>query len=245
MSPISSRNSVPLSASAMRPVLPSYSNVGLVLGVSDRNIDLVTEGVDCVIRIGALKDSSLVARRIGAAVMITCAAARYIEEHGEPISLADLQSHRSVNFMSGASRRPLPWAFQEGEKAVTLVPRGAMLVNDSHAYVESGLAGFGLIQVPGILVDRFLASGQLREVLAANRPVPRPISILYPSRQFLAPQVRVFIDWMQQRFATFHETWSLEMPAKTELASIKPVVTASPDAQRRFRTLSNAIRVAD
>jgi LysR family transcriptional regulator for bpeEF and oprC len=80
-------------------------------------------------------------------------------------------------------------------------------VNDTHAYVECGVAGFGLVQVPGIVVDGLLADGRLKEVLAPFRPMPRPVSILYPSKRYLAQQVRVFVDWIQQRFLAVDNHW--------------------------------------
>ena len=162
-----------------------------MLGVTDRNVDMVAEGVDCVLRIGELKDSRMVVRRIGAALMVTCASPRYLEEFGEPICLSDLPEHRSVNFLSGS----------------VLTPKDAILVNDSHAYVECAASGFGIVQAPGVLVDRYLADGRLREILVPFRPLPRPVSVLYPSKRYLAPQVRVFVDWIQERFTTLHGIW--------------------------------------
>jgi len=192
---------------SLREFTRTYPDVDLVLGVTDRNVDMVAEGVDCVLRIGELKDSSLIARRIGSAVMIACAAPAYLEEFGEPVTLDQLAEHRTVNFLSGASRRPLAWHFQQDGGPVVLTPKEAILVNDSHAYVQCGIAGFGIVQVPGILVDRYLVDGWLKEILAPFRPEPRTVSVLYPSKSYLAPQVRVFVDWIQARFAALHGTW--------------------------------------
>ena len=192
---------------SLREFTRTYPDVDLVLGVTDRNVDMVAEGVDCVLRIGELKDSSMVVRRIGAALMVTCASPRYLEEFGEPIGLSDLPEHRSVNFLSGSNRRPLAWHFLENGQPTVLTPKGAILVNDSHAYVECAASGFGIVQVPGVLVDRYLADGRLREILIPFRPLPRPVSVLYPSKRYLAPQVRVFVDWIQERFMTLHGTW--------------------------------------
>jgi len=184
-----------------------YPDVAMVLGVTDRTVDMVAEGVDCVIRIGELKDSSLIAKRIGAAVMVTCASPAYLSEFGKPETLADLASHRSVNFLSGSSRRALPWTFTDNGKTETMTPKGSILVNDSHAYVNCGVSGFGIIQVPGIMVDAYLQDGRLTEVLADFRPSPRTVSMLYPSKSYLAPQVRVFVDWVHERFPVLHGCW--------------------------------------
>lgn len=191
----------------LREFALAFPDIELVLGVTDRAIDMVAEGVDCVLRIGDLKDSSMVARRIGAAVMVTCASPRYLAEVGQPETLEELADHRVVSFLSGSSKRPLPWHFLVDGKDKTISPRSAILVNDSHAYVECGVADFGIIQVPGILVDGLLGSGRLKEVLQPFRPLPRPVSVVYPSKRYLAPQVRVFVDWIHQNFSAIDEAW--------------------------------------
>ncbi len=80
-------------------------------------------------------------------------------------------------------------------------------MNESNAYVQCGVAGFGIVQAPGITVETFLASGELVEVLRAHRPQPRLVSVLYPSRTHLAPQVDAFVDWLKEQFPVLHPTW--------------------------------------
>jgi len=185
---------------SLRQFNRAHPGVSLNLGVSDRRLDLVAEGVDCVVRIGDLPDSSLVGRRIGSVAMVTCAAPSYADEFGLPDTLDDLSQHRAVNYVSGAARQIMEWRFQVGgiERSVQL--RSGLLVNDSAAFVEAGLAGFGLLQALRISVASHLACGALVEVLHEHRPSPRPVSILYPSKTHLAPQVRAFIDWASEQF---------------------------------------------
>ncbi|MFP3570072.1 LysR substrate-binding domain-containing protein, partial [Paraburkholderia sp. SIMBA_030] len=99
----------------MVPALPEFlaahPNISIELGVTDRQIDLVGEGVDCVVRVGALQDSSLVARRIGLFEGVSCAAPSYLESHGMPRTLDDLQEHRAVNYFSSRTGRVIDWAF--------------------------------------------------------------------------------------------------------------------------------------
>jgi len=181
--------------------------IELALGVTDRTVDLVAEGVDCVLRIGELPSSSLVARRIGMATMVTCAAPRYLEHYGEPKTLADLSAHRGVTFLSGKDQRPQAWQFIDAHREHAHVSRLGITVNESNAYVQCGVAGFGILQAPGIALDRFLADGTLVEVLRPYRPRPRPVSLLYPSRSHLAPQVEAFVEWVRQRFAQLYGRW--------------------------------------
>jgi len=192
---------------SLRTFTASFPAVELALGVTDRTVDLVAEGVDCALRIGELPSSSLVARRIGMATMVTCAAPRYLEEHGEPTNLEDLNTHRGVTFLSGHNQRPQAWRFMDSGREQSHVSRQGITVNESNAYVACGVAGFGILQAPGITLDRYLSDGTLVEVLRPYRPHPRPVSVLYPSRAHLAPQVEVFVDWVQEQFPRLYGRW--------------------------------------
>ncbi|RLU04759.1 LysR family transcriptional regulator [Pseudomonas prosekii] len=184
-----------------------FPGINLVLGVTDRTVDLVGEGIDCALRIGDLPDSTLIARPIALATMVTCAAPEYLQEHGAPETLDDLNAHRGVNFLSGQSNRTLPWHFSVKGQDRTFVSDAGITVTESNAYVQCGVSGFGIIQAPGISVAEHLASGALVEILEPYRPAPRPVSLLYPSRTHLAPQVQVFIEWLQARFTQVHPDW--------------------------------------
>jgi LysR family transcriptional regulator, regulator for bpeEF and oprC len=192
---------------SLRAFTHVYPDIELVLGVTDRTVDLVAEGVDCALRIGELPSSSLVARQIGTAIMVTCAAPSYLQAFGIPETLQDLTVHRGVSFLSGHNNRPLPWQFSVDGEDRPCASGGGIVVNESNAYVQCGVAGFGIIQAPGITVDAFLTSGELVEVLQRFRPRPRPISVLYPSRTHLAPQVQAFVEWLRERFPLLHPDW--------------------------------------
>lgn len=185
----------------------AYPHITLVLGVTDRTLDLVAEGIDCAVRLGELPDSSMVGRRIGMAKLVTCAAPAYLREFGQPETLEDLSRHQAVNYFSGNSRKSLDWRFMvDGEEKICNL-RSGILVNDSNAYVEAGLAGFGIMQALDVSVARHLAEGALVEVLPRYRPRPRPVSVLYPSKVHLAPQVRVFVDWVAGHFPQLNDNW--------------------------------------
>jgi len=192
---------------SLRSFTAAFPDIELVVGVTDRTVDLVAEGVDCVLRIGELPDSSMVGRQIGTVEMVTCAAPQYLKQWGEPKALSDLIHHRGVNFLSGQSNRHLSWYFQDGGEEQLYPSRGAITVNESNAYVHCGLVGFGIIQAPGITVDAFLDSGELVEILQPYRPTPRKVSVLYPSRTHLAPQVNAFADWLREHFPQLHPKW--------------------------------------
>ncbi|WP_460928582.1 LysR family transcriptional regulator [Pseudomonas sp. MC6] len=185
----------------------SYPGINMILGVTDRAVDLIGEGVDCALRIGDLPDSSLIARPVAMATMVTCAAPEYLNEHGEPKTLDDLASHRGVNFLSGQSNRTLPWHFSLKGQNRSFVPDAGITVTESNAYVQCGVSGFGIIQAPGIAVADHLESRGLVEILKPYRPAPRPVSLVYPSRTHLAPQVQAFIEWLQERFPQLDSDW--------------------------------------
>ncbi len=192
---------------SLRLFTEAFREVELVVGVTDRTVDLVAEGVDCVLRIGDLPDSSMVAREIGTATMVTCASAHYLNVHGIPLAPHDLPGHQCVSFLSGQTNRTLPWHFSQNGQDRLHMPKGGITVNDSNAYVQCAVADFGIVQAPGISVETFLASGQLVQVLEAYRPKPRLVSVLYPSRTHLAPLVDAFVDWLKQHFPVLHPEW--------------------------------------
>ncbi|WP_165720270.1 LysR substrate-binding domain-containing protein [Bordetella trematum] len=177
-----------------------HPDIELVIGMGDRRVDLVQEAVDCVIRIGELEDSSLVARRIGVMQTLTCAAPSYLERHGVPQSLEALQYHQAVHYFSSSGRN-CSWTFMvDGKERATEV-RGVVSVNDWGAHLACGLQGFGLIQTARFMVLPHLRSGQLVEVLPQWQPPSLPISLLYLQHRQLSPKVRVFSDWVAELFA--------------------------------------------
>ncbi|WP_434643994.1 LysR substrate-binding domain-containing protein [Klebsiella sp. I138] len=179
-----------------------YPGIEIVLVSSDKKTDLITEGVDCLVRMGALQDSSFVSRRLGDIRMVTCAAPSYLREHGRPQTLADLDQHRAVNFFSDHSREVMEWKFIEDGSVISLRPAGSMLVDNSDILLSCGLAGLGIIQATFDALAPHLSSGALEEVLTQYPSVSKPVSVMYPDRRYLSPKVRVFIDWFSDVMAT-------------------------------------------
>ncbi|MBN8749145.1 HTH-type transcriptional regulator PgrR [Xylophilus ampelinus] len=177
-----------------------YPDIHLMIGVNDRQVDLIQEGVDCVIRTGSLDDSALVARRLGELRWITCASPSYLQERGIPEALDDLRLHRAVHYFSSTTRRGSELHFVQEGVNVAIPVAGAMAVNETGLYIKLGLQGLGLIQLPEALVADHLQAGELIEVLAGRRPPPVPVSLLYPHHAFLSPAMRAFIDWTIELF---------------------------------------------
>jgi LysR family transcriptional regulator for bpeEF and oprC len=181
----------------MRDFNARYPDITVKLGLADRNVDLVQEGVDCVIRIGTLDDSSLVARPIGSVRMCICAAPAYLEQMGEPATPDDLDRHRAVNYFSARTGRVYPFEFKVDGTLIRKPVDGILGVNDGLVYVMSAIEGLGLIQTPRFMAAQALRTGALREILRDYPCPPMPLSLLYPQRR-LSMCVRVFSEWVHE-----------------------------------------------
>ena len=175
-----------------------YPDIDVVLVSSDKKTDLIAEGVDCLVRLGELQDSSFISRRLGDIRMVTCAAPSYLQQHGRPETLADLGLHRAINFFSEHSRDVMEWKFMKDGNVVSLRPAGNMLVDNSDILLSCGLAGLGIIQATFDALAPHIASGALEEVLPQYPSISKPVSVMYPDRRYLSPKVRVFIDWFSE-----------------------------------------------
>ncbi|MFL9919481.1 LysR substrate-binding domain-containing protein [Paraburkholderia fungorum] len=193
--------SATFAANVLLPVMGDfnarYPDITVKLGLADRNVDLVQEGVDCVIRIGTLDDSNLVARPIGSVRMCICAAPAYLEQMGEPATPDDLDRHRAVNYFSARTGRVYPFEFKVDGELIRKPVDGILAVNDGLVYAMSATEGLGMIQTPRFMVAKAIHTGALREILRAYPCPPVPLSLLYPQRR-LSMCVRVFSEWVHE-----------------------------------------------
>lgn len=171
-----------------------------MIGVSDRQVDLVQEGVDCVIRTGELTDSTLVARPLGRFRWVTCASPDYLREYGMPETPEALSQHRAIHYFSGSGRRTDELRFTQGTEAFSVQVGGNAAVNETGLYIRLCLEGFGLAQLAENVISADLQQGKLIEVLADWQPPSVPVTMLYPHQRFLSPVVRAFADWVAGLF---------------------------------------------
>lgn len=186
------------------PALPEfcrrYPQIELELSLNDRQVDLVREGVDCVLRAGELPDSSLVGRRIAELEQLTCVSRAYVQAFGLPEHPDLLQGHLAVNYQSASSGRIFDLEFRfDGQLRTQRLP-SRITVNNADAYIAACRAGFGMIQAPRYHLREGLASGELVEVLRTWQPPPLPVSVLYPVRRQMSRRLRVFSDWLGALF---------------------------------------------
>ena len=200
------------------PRLPAFlerhGQIDLHIGEDDRLVDLVREGVDCVLRAGTLQDSSMIGRRVALLEQVTVASPAYLSREGVPEDLEALASHRAVNYVSSATGRVLPLEFTLDERIETIELKAAVSVTGVELYTQAALAGLGIVQVPRYHVEDALADGRL-QVLLANLPPPSmPVSVLYPHNRQLSARVRVFADWVSAIFSENNEHTALKRQTK-------------------------------
>ncbi|MEX3969685.1 LysR family transcriptional regulator [Paraburkholderia caribensis] len=178
----------------------AYPEIELVLGVGDKAVDLIQEGVDCAIRVGTLEDSSLIPRQLGELKTITAASPSYLDRFGKAESLEQLAKHTAVQYISNRTGRTLPFTFViDGKVSEAKIP-GKLSVNDADTYITCGVNGAGIIQAPRFMLVHHLHRGDLVEILPGCRPRPMPVAVVYPNNRHLAPKVSVFIDWIAELF---------------------------------------------
>lgn len=185
-------------APALPDFLDRYPEIDIDLGVTDRAVNLVEDSVDCVLRVGPLSDSGLIARSIGELRLINVASPSYLERHGVPQTPRDLSVHLAVNYASPSSGRVEDWEWIEDGALRSTPMRGRVTVNSAEAYISCCLAGLGLIQIPAYDVKRHIYANELVEVMSDYQAEPMAMTLLYPHRQHLSRRLQVFADWLEQ-----------------------------------------------
>jgi DNA-binding transcriptional LysR family regulator len=182
------------------PALPQftarYPLIELEIGLNDRTVDLIREGVDCVLRGGSALDDSLVARPLATLDQVTCASPEYLQRCGTPRCLEDLKGHQMVEYFSNSTGKRYGLEFVvDGQLQLIDLPKH-VAVNSSDGYLAACEAGYGLVQAPYYHVARQLKEGRLIEVLSDVPPPGMPLTALYPPHRQLSRRVRVFVDWL-------------------------------------------------
>jgi DNA-binding transcriptional LysR family regulator len=175
-------------------LVEKYPALRLDIRLSDQWIDLVRDGIDLAVRIGELRDSTLVARRVDQQQLVLCASAGYLKAHGTPRRIEDLSSHAAIAFRVPSSGRDRPWQLRQRGVPVELNPQPRVRISETESLVDAMKLGLGLCQLPDMLVRDELASGILQEVLPSCRPEPMPISVVYPSGRLVPARVRVALE---------------------------------------------------
>jgi DNA-binding transcriptional LysR family regulator len=183
---------------AVADFMARYPELKLELILNDRVINPLEEGVDVTVRIGALADSSLIARRLAPARLVLAAAPAYLEQHGTPQVPEDLGHHRCLTYghMAAVQR----WTLMREGEAIAVPVDSRLCSNNGDVLREAALSGNGVTNLPTFLIGPDIAAGRLQVVLGDTPPEPLGIYALYAPNRYLAAKTRVFIDFLVARF---------------------------------------------
>lgn len=207
-----------LARTALIPALPDFlerhPELELEMSSTDRRVDLVQEGFDCVVRIGPVVDETLIARRMGALRMANAGSPAYLAKIGTPKSLGDLvtQRHRTVHYTPTLGSKPFGWEYPEGSRYASLTLPGSLSVNSVQTYHAAGLAGAGLIQAGLAALQPYFASGEMVEILPHLAPEPLAVWMVVAHRHNLSRRVRAFIAWVEDTLAPYLEIGDGQTP---------------------------------
>ncbi|MFY4259581.1 LysR family transcriptional regulator [Achromobacter sp. KK8] len=185
---------------ALGDFLARYPDITLHVSEHDRLVDLVREGMDCVLRAGVPQDSTLIAKQVAQMEQVTVASPHYLNRHGVPATLEDLKGHFAVDYVSSVTGRPMSLDFLVGNDVVKRQLKARISVSGADMYTGAALSGLGLVQVPRYRIAAEITQGRLHVVLPQHPPPLMPVSVLYPQHRQLSARVRVFTQWLTQCF---------------------------------------------
>ncbi|MGB5517361.1 MAG: substrate binding domain-containing protein [Gammaproteobacteria bacterium] len=184
------------------PILPDFMKrhpqLKVHLQLEDRFTDLVAEGVDVAIRIGSLKDSTLVATRLASIPRVFCASPEYLALKGEPKKPEELSAHNCLHYSLLSTREN--WNFSTSDNTRDIVINAPLSTNNGDVLKEAAIQGLGIAMIPTFIVEDALDDGRLRTILADYCPRPFGLYAVRPSRHFTPARVSVLIDYLRVKF---------------------------------------------
>ncbi len=173
----------------------------LEITFTDKYINVIEEGVDVAIRVGALTDSSLMAKKLAPCQMITAASPEYLEKYGTPRHPDELITHRFIAYSYAEKPREWRWMHDSGETGVAPV-NVHIAANNGQMLRQAVLSGLGIISLPSFIIGNDIKKGKLVPVLAGYHPAPaRAIYALFPPNRYQSAKLRAFLDFIGARFA--------------------------------------------
>lgn len=199
------RVAAPLSFGIERiaPLLPTFMgrhpDLKVQLLLEDRYTDLHGEGIDVAVRIGgSLRDSSLIATRIGAISRVFCAAPSYLAKHGEPTTPEEVKQHNCLHYSLLSLRDEWGFLFRDASETVDI--KSSLSANNAEVLKQCAIEGMGIVLLPEFVVEHALSDGRLKRVLPSYTPTPSSLYAVKPSRRFVPARVRLFSDFLCESF---------------------------------------------
>lgn len=181
--------------------MTTYPDICIDLLVADKPSDLIGGNIDCAIRGGPMEDSTLIARKLGEAALVTCATPGYLKRFGVPAYPDELKNgHRLISYLSPVSGRAFPFRFMQDGQAHEIRARHHLGINESNAHIATAQAGLGIVQTFSYSLRQPLANGELVEILNEWRPAPYPFHVVYAQNRYVPSRLRVFIQWLVEVF---------------------------------------------
>jgi LysR family transcriptional regulator, regulator for bpeEF and oprC len=195
--------------SLLIPALPKftarYPDLQLEVQFNDRVVDLIAEEIDLAVRVGAVREPHLIARRVVTTRLLTCASAEYLRAHGIPVLPADLRRHRLVGYLPTGTRRAHRWLFQRGAERARLTLPFNIAFNSAEAGIRAAIRGAGVLQAMDLVVAEALALGRLQVVLPDWSAPGKPISVVCRAALRDSPKIRVFADFAAELLRQYRQ----------------------------------------
>jgi DNA-binding transcriptional LysR family regulator len=194
----------PLARIVLMPALPAfharYPEIQLDMGVSDRNIDVIRDNVDCIVRGGELTDLSLTARRVGNLALGVYAAPSYLAQAGRPSHPRELEGthYRTVGYLRSSRGTVAPVSMRSGRERLEVQGRYVVAADDGNAYLAAGLAGMGILWLPRYMAESHVKLGELQPLFENWHLEPIPLYVAFPQNRHVSAKLRVFIEWINE-----------------------------------------------
>lgn len=173
--------------------IKQYSDVEVSAYLSNRQIDIVDEGYDLAIRLGKLSDSTMMAKKLGKRTNFVCASPRYLDKHGIPHSISELNKH---SCLLGTLDY---WHFREAGREKNIRVTGRLRYNNGYCLTDAALKGLGIVQLPDYYVQQHIHSGELVTLLDSYRAPDEGIWAVYPQNRHLSPKIRLLVDYLAEQ----------------------------------------------
>lgn len=195
-------------ASAITEFVKLHPEIDISLDLNDREIDIVAEGFDMTIRIGELMDSTLIARNLGVIRFVTAASDAYLKQHGTPEHPNDLVNHQGLLYSNLTPKQQ--WQFTDNKQRIVAIPHTRLTANNGDFLRKAAINGLGIVNSPTFLLNEYIRSGALREILKGYQAKPTGIYALFPPGRLIPRRVKVLVEFLQKQYGDLPE-WDKEL----------------------------------